>query len=164
MDEIWKTIKDYEKYEVSNLGQVRNKQTMKILKHGEIRGGYLQIELCNSGKKKFFYVHRLVAEAFIPNPNNFPQINHKDENKKNNFVDNLEWCTASYNVNYGTRNQKAAKKISKKNSKPVLCVETGQIFASTMDVQRKKGYFQQNISSACNGKRKTAYGYHWQYA
>ena len=97
--ETWKAIKGYPNYEVSNLGNVRNKKG-NVLKPEETERGYLRVNLFNNGKVKHHKIHRLVASTFIPNENNFPQINHKDENKKNNKVDNLEWCTNWYNSHY----------------------------------------------------------------
>ena len=120
-NEIWKDIHGYEGYyQVSNLGRIKSMERdvlqgtrivhlhSKILKYRYDAGGYIRIVLCKNGIQKNFSLHRLVAEHFIPNPNNLPQINHKDENKENNCVDNLEWCTPKYNTNYGTRTQRAA--------------------------------------------------------
>lgn len=113
MEEIWKDIEGYEGYQVSNLGRVRSfkHKNVRILSTKN-RGGYRQVQLCKDSTKKLCYVHRLVAEAFIPNPDDLPQVNHKDENKANNFVNNLEWCTAKYNLSYGTGRLRAATKIS----------------------------------------------------
>lgn len=116
---IWKTIKEFENYEVSDQGQVRNKKTGRILK-GSIKTknskfGYANIILYNKGKRRITLVHRLVAEAFIPNPNNYPQVNHKDENSLNNKASNLEWCTAKYNMNYGTYPQRTRERMIKNN-------------------------------------------------
>lgn len=115
-EEIWKPVVGYEGlYEVSSYGRVRSLDRYdrmnrfcegRILKLCANRLGYLKAGLCSNDKKKQYLVHRLVAEAFIPNPNNLPIINHKDENPSNNNVDNLEWCTAKYNSNYGTRNDR----------------------------------------------------------
>lgn len=106
--EEWKDITGYEGlYQVSNLGRVR--RSGKILKGGYNNKGYHTINLCKNGISKSFFVHRLVAIAFIPNPNNFPIVNHKDENPKNNCVDNLEWCTKSYNATYGTAKERKAQ-------------------------------------------------------
>lgn len=106
MDEVFRPVEGYEGlYEVSNLGRVKSLKWGKerILKPGMDGCGYLKANLYKEGKIKHFMVHRLVAQAFIPNPEGLPQINHKDEDKTNNRVDNLEWCTAKYNSNYGTR-------------------------------------------------------------
>lgn len=123
MIEEWKEIIQYKnQYEISNLGRVKmlsyktsdgRKLKEKIRKTYKNNSGYLMITI----KNKHYLIHRLVAEAFIPNPNNLPQINHKDENKENNRVDNLEWCTTKYNNNYGTKPYKTSllhkgKKIS----------------------------------------------------
>ena len=131
MKEIWKDIKGYENlYQVSNLGNVRVldrhvnsgiKYNNKVKRKGQIlkqflkKNGYLQVVLSNNNTRKYIAVHRLVAETFLQNTHNLPQVNHKDENKLNNCVDNLEWCTAKYNCNYGTRTKRISKKLSKKN-------------------------------------------------
>lgn len=132
---------------------------MRILKPSGGTGGDLHVKLFNVGNGKDFRIHRLVAEAFVPNPDVLPEINHRDEDTRNNRAENLEWCTPSYNSNYGTRNQR----IAKKHSKPVICVETCEVFASAKDVERQKGYNNSYISKVCNGKYKTSYGYHWQF-
>ena len=139
--EIWKDIKGYEGfYQISNMGRVRSVDRIRNSKHhglSKIKGrmlipliqdGYYLATLCKNGEMKHFRIHRLVAEAFIPNPDNLPFINHIDENKSNNKVDNLEWCTRSYNNNYGHRNQKisvARQKIEqeKRIRKNVGCKE-----------------------------------------
>lgn len=162
--EIWKDIKGFESYQVSNLGNVKslgNDKTRKekILKPNKLKNNYLQVVLCKEGKRKYHLIHRLVAEAFIPNPQNLVQINHRDEDKTNNTISNLEWCTAKYNNNYGTHNQRSA--LSR--SKPVICLETGKIYSSLSEVYKQLGFTQGNISQCCNGKLKTAYGFHWQY-
>lgn len=101
MKEIWKDIKGYEGlYQISNFGNVKSVKKKIIRKPSSIPKGYLRIGLFKGGKTKFFYPHRLVAEAFIPNPNNLPCINHKDNNTKNNRMENLEWCTYKYNNSY----------------------------------------------------------------
>ena len=195
MEEIWKDIRDYEGlYQISNNGNVKslgrwvyykNKgkrwKKEKILKPSVVKGGYLHVGLHKNGKIKNYLVHRLVAEAFIQNPNNYPQVNHKDENPSNNFVNNLEYCDAKYNVNYGTRNKRVAEKmkgkklseesknkISEANSKPVLQIDqlTDTIiaeFPSINEVQRQLGINQSNISKCCLGKINTAYSFKWQY-
>lgn len=169
--EIYKpvTIKGFEGlYEVSNIGQVRNIRTGRILKQkiGSGSNGYCRVGLHKDGVQKWFSVHRLVALAFIPNPNNLPEVNHKDECKTNNRIDNLEWCTGKYNKNYGTRNQRIAKAISKALSKAVEQLdENGLVVAtypSTNEIERVLGYFKSAISLACL-KGVKRYNYYWRY-
>lgn len=160
MIEIFKDIEGYKGYQVSNYGNVKSLNynrtgKEKILKPTKNSDGYLQVSLHKDGKRKTCKVHRLVAQTFIENPNNLPQVNHKDENKQNNNVENLEFCDSQYNINYGTRNEKI--------SKQVMCVETGVVYPSTMEVQRELGFFQTHITLVCNGKRNTAYKFHWCY-
>ena len=165
MKEIWRNIEGFENYQVSNLGNVKslnykNSGKEKLMKPMDNGWGYLFVELRKNGEGKVKTIHRLVAEAFIPNPDNLPCINHKDENKTNNRVDNLEFCTYEYNTNYGTSNERRAKKLAK----PVICIETGIFFSSAMEAERQTEISNGNIKSCCKGKRKTASGYHWKYA
>ena len=111
---MFKDIKDYENYQISDTGIVVNKKTGNELKQQE-KKGYMNVSLFKNGKKKTKLVHRLVAEAFIENIKNYPQINHKNENTKDNSVDNLEWCTAKYNSNYGSHNEKIRKRMLENN-------------------------------------------------
>lgn len=182
--EIWKAVKGYEGwYEVSNLGRVRSVERIvyysnnkiylcksRIRKPNKVRGGYLTCDLWKNSKHKTFAVHRLVAQAFLPNPDNLPQVNHRDEDKTNNHVSNLEWCDGKYNVNYGTAIQRSAEKRlnSPKLSKPVLQLdlETNQIIAeypSARGAERQLKISNSSISKCCMGKYKTAYGYKWRY-
>lgn len=162
--EIFVDIIGYEGlYQVSNLGKVksmnyRNTGKEKIMKPSINTFGYQFVGLWRNGKLKYITVHRLVAMAFIPNPKNLPQINHKDEDKTNNCVENLEWCSAEYNVNYGTRNERYKKKYPHR----VLCVETGEIFSSLKEVEDKKGFMRQIIKRACKYKSKKAFGFTWR--
>lgn len=120
--EQWRTIKDYPNYSVSNYGRVRNDKRNKLMGFEIDKGGYARIRLCNCGHNKKFWVHRLVAQAFIPNPNEYPCVNHIDEDKQNNNVTNLQWCTHKQNNNYGTRNKRISEKlkISRKGCKPTF--------------------------------------------
>ena len=157
--EIWKDVEGFEGfYKVSNRGNVYS--IVRKDSRGQKRGGftlkpthargYPQVNLYKDGERKHKLVHRLVAGAFIPNPNNFPEVNHIDEVKDNNDVRNLEWCTGEYNNNYGTRTERVVKKTSKKVR--AVNVKTGEVFRfkSTAEAQRK-GYNSGNISLACRG-------------
>jgi hypothetical protein len=179
--EEWRDILGYEGYyQVSNQGRVKSVERKVKHYYGERivserilvplidKDGYLNVSLSRGNKVKKGKIHRLVASAFIPNPDNLPQINHKDECKTNNRVDNLEYCNAKYNSNYGTHNERCAKALinNPKISKPVLCVETGVVYPSTKEIQRKLGYHTiSSIYQCCIGKKyyHTAYGYHWKY-
>lgn len=159
--EEWKNIKGYEGlYQISNLGRVKSlklKSTNRdlIMSLGNSTNGYLQIILCKDNKHKAYRIHRLVAQAFIPNPNNFPCVNHIDEDKTNNNVNNLEWCTISYNNTYGTKLDKKRKKV--------LCITTGEIFNSIKECAEKIGVCPSMIVKCCKGKRKTAKSLSFKY-
>lgn len=153
--EQWKTIKDYPNYEVSNYGYVRantKKSKGKILSFGKTNDGYLQVCLYKNGKKKSYRVNRLVAKHFIPNPNNYLEVNHLDKNINNNNADNLEWCDRTRNVRYS----KARKVGAYKNGKLV------KIYGAIYDTQND-GYSYGNVRNVCEGTRKSAYGYEWNY-
>lgn len=165
-EEKWKDIEEYEGlYQVSNLGRVKSlgngvtHKEERILKQRKDNGGYLKVHLCCEGKHKHHSVHRLVAQAFIPNPDNLPQVNHKDENKQNNCVDNLEWCTSEYNNNYGARTLKCSRQIVQMDLENNIV----GIYISIMEVKRQLGFDNSCISKCCRGKTQTAYGYKWQY-
>lgn len=186
MKEVWKDIPGYEGiYQASNLGRIKSvkridlggrKWPEKIMSQSIVKG-YAKVGLHHARINKQMSVHRLVALAFIPNPSNLPQINHKDENPLNNHVENLEWCDCLYNMTYGTRVARAAKKHSetmkgiiprpetmKRTAKiSLLTGETLEIFASASEAARKNGVSESKISMVCNGKRKTAGGYKWCY-
>lgn len=163
MSEIWRPIKDYENlYEVSNNGQIRSLcghyGKFRILKQSVGSRGYMLVTLCDHVKQKSVNVHRVVAETFIPNTENLPCVNHKDENKKNNNVENLEWCSYYQNNVYGSRLTKSAIK----RSIPVMCIETNVIYTSAYAAYRETGVRQSCIWKCCHGKAKTAGGYHWK--
>lgn len=163
-NEEWRDIPGYENlYQISSIGRVKSLKFGKerILNPGKNSYGYIQVFLFdNKGKMKNMRVHRLVASAFLSNPYNLPQINHKNEDKTDNRVENLEYCDSKYNNNYGSHN----KRVAKSKSKAVICIETGKIYPSTKEVSRRLGFSQGNIWSCCKGKRNTCGGYHWQYA
>lgn len=168
MEEIWLPIKGYEGlYEVSNLGNVRSLNYKRSGKIGNIiknidKKGYVFVTLYKNGKHKSHKVHRLVAEAFIPNWFNEPQINHKDENPKNNNVDNLEWCDCSYNINYGTRNYKVSSSLSKIVLQFTLDGEFIREWNTSKEL-KINGFQQSAISRCCCGERKFHKGYIWKY-
>ena len=181
-EEIWKPVKNYEGlYEVSNKGRVKRLEQdfvdsigrkyhkkERILKNSTNSNGYFHVALRNNkGKQKFLRVHRLVAEAFIPNPDDKSEVNHKDEIKTNNCVENLEWATHKENMNYGTRTERATKASGKTRSKPVIqytkdreFVETWQ---STCEAERQLGLANGSISRAARGVYKTYKGFVWKY-
>lgn len=162
--EVWKDIEGYKGiYQVSTYGRVKNYRTNKVLKLTQTAYGYLQVTLCKDGKQKVYKVHRLVAQAFIPNPQNKPQVNHIDEDKENNYVENLEWCTSKENNNHGTRNLRAGKTISKVTSTPIICIETGVEFYGINECARKMGLHQSHINNVLKGKRKHTGGYTFKY-
>lgn len=131
----------------------------KILAINTNKHGYCYVSLTNNFKVKYMLVHRLVAIAFIKNPNNYFYINHKDENKQNNNVDNLEWCTLKYNNIYGNRLQNCSSSVIQiKNNKKI------NVFSSMNEAERMTNIKAQNISACCRGKRKTAGGFKWRYA
>lgn len=151
----------YEEYQIDTDGNVYNKNgTLKVVSKN--KRGYYIVTFCINGKLKYFSVHVLVARQFIPNPENLPQVNHKDENKLNNKTDNLEWCTHTYNNNYGTKNKRTADKLSKQ----IKCLETGIIYQGFHEAGRQTGIDYRSINDCCRGRygHKTAGGYHWEYA
>ena len=164
MEEIWKDKKDYEgHYQVSNFGRVKSiKFGKEIILKQSIRHGYYYVCLSKNGIVKTYNVHRLVAEAFIPNPNDYKEVNHKDENPQNNIVSNLEWCDRLYNVRYGT----GIERRSKTQSKPVLQYDLEGNFIkewkSTHECCRN-GFNQSNVAACCRGKLKTYKGSIWKY-
>lgn len=165
MEEVWKNIDD--RYSISNFGNVKSNYANKerMLKPYKNHDGYLMIDLRSPGKRKSISVHRLVAQAFIPNPDNLPEVNHKDEDKTNNCVDNLEWCTTQYNCNYGTRNIRKGINCRK----PVCSVdEYGNIvhYNSRFEASKLTGIDDTNITKALRdnySRNKTAGGMLWFY-
>lgn len=163
--EEWKQITS--RHVINKKGQIRNIKTGKLLKTYKNR--YEYIDLWYDGKHHTFLIHRLVAEAFIPNPNKLLEVNHKDENKLNNDVNNLEWCDRKYNHNYGTiLNRMHINMINRKDqSKPVnmftLNNEFVKNFPSIMEAYRQTNINFRGISHCCKGERKTAGGYKWRY-
>lgn len=184
LNEYWKDIKGYEGlYQVSNFGRIKSIKTNTVLKPFLSNKGYYQVSLCKNGIRKKFLVHRLVAIAFIPNPNNYKCVNHKNEITTDNFVyidddgyfvaelSNLEWCTHLYNMNYGhiKEKQRNAKlgKYNNKISKPILQFDLDNNYIrewpSMAEIKRQLGYQQSAICQCCKFILKSAYGYLWKY-
>ena len=181
--EEWRDIKGYEgKYMVSNKGNIKSLNYRRTGKEKIIKGvpdghGYLQVKLYKDGKDKKGKIHRLVAQAFLENPNSLPEVNHKNEDKTDNRVENLEWCSRLYNNTYNGRAKKVGKKLRgrkqseehiKKKSKPVFSIdkESGLImwWQSATEASRQTGIAQGNISNCCTGKLKSARGHIWFFA
>ena len=189
--EEWRDIKGYEGlYQISSYGRVQSSKRKGNLggtiKTSLSNGGYPQAHLCKNSVRKTFLVHRLVALAFLDNPNNSPEVNHKDERKTNNCAWNLEFCTRLYNVHYGTGRKRAAAnhdykasaikaaahhdyaEVGRKQAKPILQLskdgEVIKCWESGQEIKRQLGFCSGNISSACHGKIKSVYGYKWEFA
>jgi len=185
--EHWKDIPGYKGlYQISNLGRIKSlnisirryngiqQRDSQILKPLPLRNKYLRIVLVNNGQKKQYLIHRLVAMAFIPNPDNKPCIDHKDGNRANNNVDNLCWVTHKENSNNPltlkrlSESQKGkARKHKNGHSKPVYMIKDNVIIKQFESMQQAAAYINvkrnSNIADCCNGKRLTAYGYNWKF-
>lgn len=171
MNEIWKDVDGYEGlYQISNLGNVKSfrgstkfgKPKELILKPSTINSGYHVVTLYSeNGKKRKFQIHRLVAEAFIENPEGFPCVNHKDENKTNNCVDNLEWCTYQYNNNYGTARVRASDTIARPIVQKTLNGEPLARYKSCKIAAELLGYKITNVVMWC--RKGIGGGYLWEY-
>lgn len=168
----WIDIEGFEgKYQINRNGVVRalwrsnqygRSYRKHILRQVVGRDGYCRVYLTKNGKTRCYLVHRLVAQAFIPNPNNFPQINHKSEVKTENTAENLEWCDGKYNMRYGTRLERWRKQVSKPIKQMTKDGKTVAIWDSAADVNKKIGYDASSIRAVVRGKRKSAYGYVWK--
>lgn len=160
MKEIWKDVKGFEDYEVSTKGNVRNKITSKILKPVLCPNGYSAVCLYKKGTHKNQLVHRLVAFAFIDNFNKQKtEVNHKNGNKTDNTVSNLEWVTRQENLIHSYTVLKNGKIPIK-----VKCIETDKVYSSCYEASRENNCWHTKIVACCKGKRKTTGGYHWEYA
>lgn len=170
-EEIWKDIPEYEGlYQASNLGKIKSLEKYnykghhnfeKILKQIENKNGYYYVSLCKNKKVKIYPIHKLIAKTFLQNPNNFSCINHKDGNKHNNCIENLEFCTYSHN-------EKEAYRIGLKKTIPTAQYDESmnliEIFVSRAKASEKTGVAEADIWRVCKGIRKTAGGYVWRYA
>ena len=161
MIEEWRDIEGYEGlYQVSSLGNVRSqrRKTTKggLLKIAKNPCGYSFVNLCKNGKASLKRIHRLVAEAFVPNPNGYSDVNHIDGNKENNKASNLEWVTRSANINH-------AYKTGLRSEQKRILRSDGIVFESESDAAKASGTYQPNVYKVCSGKRKTANGYGFSY-
>lgn len=169
--EEWRDIKDYEGlYQVSNMGRIkslnyRRTGREKIMKLNHDKDGYIVVGLFKNKKLKQYKVHRLVAEAFIPNPDNLPQVNHKIddfEHRSDNRVENLEWCTGKYNSNYGSHNERLSENHADfsndkhPRAKKVRCITTGEVFTTIKEASEKYNTSKQNICDCLKGRHKSA--------
>lgn len=171
-EEIWKDIPGYEgRYQASNLGRIRSlldyhgRAQFLVLSQQLNTNGYYFVLLYKNNSRRFVAVHRLVCAAFHKNPNNYPCVNHRDENRYNNRADNLEWCTQKYNSNYGTRNKRISEKA---NKKPVIQISyNGTIisyYQTISNAAKASGSTKGTIWGCCNGRYKESAGYLWFYA
>lgn len=166
--EEWKEVYGYDYlFEVSNQGRIRTKyynnkgyqkdyREIIPLDNGH---GYLRLNIKRNRKQITVYIHKLVAEYFIDNPNGYTEINHKDENKLNNSADNLEWCVHKYNANYGTAKYRRAEKARKR----IRCIENGKVYASMSKAAADVNVGITAISNCLNGRSKSCAGYTWEY-
>lgn len=168
MREIWKPIIGYEKqYEASTHGKIRS-----IPRNGTVKGkkllslnlkksGYVDVTLTKDGKHTTFHVHQIIAKTFIDNPENKPQVNHKNGDKTDNRVKNLEWVTSRENIRH--KFDTLGCKATRCGMKPVMCVETGEVFDAIKSAERKYGKSFGAIQRVANLERRTAYGLHWVF-
>lgn len=173
--EVWRPVVGYEGlYEVSNKGVVCSTDRTINNRHypGKVLAikylkGYPAVHLCDhQHRAKHKTIHRIVAEAFLPNPDNLPEVNHKDENPKNNCVENLEWCTQIYNIRYGTGVERSAAYKRKRISKYTKSGEFVASYSSLFEASKSIGKMRNGtglISTAARGIKRTAYGFVWKY-
>ena len=169
----WKVIDNFSNYSVSDTGYVRNNVTDKTLAYRRAGMGYFKVTLCKDGKHYECYIHRLVANAFIPNPANKPQVNHIDGNKQNNSISNLEWVTDKENKQHlysrldttETRKKMSLSRRGAKNgySHKVIRLEDKKVYDCVGEAAREIGVHRACVSDVCRGKQKTTGGFHFMY-
>lgn len=153
-----KDIKGYEgQYAITSCGRVWSYKRNKFLTPYDNGLGYLIVNLYKNSKLQHCRVHRLVAEAYLPNPNNLPQVNHIDKDKTHNYLSNLEYCTAAENIRYSVADKQPARKL------PIRCVELNEVYPTQAAAACATGVHRQGIQNCLKGRQKTSGGYHWEY-
>ena len=177
MVEEFRPVKDYERYYISDLGRVINTETGKFLKMTQKANGYFSVMFCVNGTQKRFLVHRLVAQAFIDNPNNYDTVDHINGIKTDNRMENLQWLSRSENSkkfhqkekteeqkeHYKTVGKENLKRATEVCKKPVICVETGKIYESTHQAERELNIYRGCVGKVCRGKQEQIHGLHFEY-
>lgn len=146
-------------YAATEDGRIFSYRKNRFLRPRKNKDGYYRVDLCKNGKSKTYLVHRLIAATYLDNPENLLQVNHKDEDKTNNALLNLEWISPKDNINYGTGKERSAKSRQKK----VICLETKEVFDSVTEAAKAVNINPSNISRCLTGRHKTAASYHWRY-
>lgn len=169
MVEVWKSIPGYEdQYEASTYGRIRSLprngtiKTKRVLSLNHKNSGYIDVTLNKDGKRTTTHVHQLIAKTFIDNPENKPQVNHINGDKTDNRIENLEWATSRENIRH--KFDALGYKVVRHGMKPVMCVETGEVFDAIKSAEREYGNSFGAIQRVVNSKRRTAYGLHWVFA
>lgn len=162
MKEIWKPIPNHESYLCSNYGRIKNTKSNKILNGYVDNCGYVRFDLFENGKRFPLCGHRAVALTFIPSIEGKPFVNHKDGDKTNNFIENLEWCNCYENIHHAM--EVLHCDFNKTKKKKVRCLENNKVYESACQVERELGIPNGMINRCCNGLRKTTKGLHWEFA
>lgn len=161
---MWEEVRDFPNYCVSRKGGIINLNNTRVILGTTTKSGYKRVQLHKKGDKpKSVFIHRLVAEAFIPNPENKPEVNHKNGIKTDNRVENLEWATCSENCLHRERVIGVNRDYSNRHRKQVRCVETNTIYPSCLAASRETGLWQGNISATARGDQKSCGGFRWEY-